>query len=331
MSRRFLDEDGRIEDLDHRTICVFGYGNQGRSQAQNFRDSGLNVIVANRDDSWAAVAREDGFDVVDFGMGALRSDVLVILLPDEVQKDVYHAHIEGCLDVPKTLCFAHGYNIRFGRINPPPSADVILVAPRMIGAAVRELFLAGSGVPAFVAVEQDASGFAWDTTLALAKALGATRAGAIETTFAEETELDLFSEQVVWPLILRLLSDSFEFLVSQGYDPDAALMELYVSGEPARVLSKAASLGLFKQAALHSRTSQFGTLSRMERLPTDFVWELASKAMAEIRSGAFADEWQLDSDTGSTRFNGLHESVVSRPINRAEDRLFDMIKTTSAS
>ena len=326
MSRFFFDEDARIEYLGRKTIAVFGYGNQGRSQALNFRDSGLQVIVANRDDPRADVARTDGFEVVGFDAGAKRADVIVLLLPDEIQKEVYDSHIERHLGGPKTLCFAHGYNIRFGRIAPPPSTDVVLVAPRMIGVAVRELFLAGSGVPAFVAVEQDASGTAWPTTLALAKAMGARRAGAIETTFAEETELDLFSEQVVWPMILRLFSDSFDLLVSEGYDPNAVLLELYVSGEPARVLSKAASLGLFRQAALHSRTSQFGTLSRMPRIPSNLVRRLASQALADIRTGAFADEWQSESDAGFRRFTELGESARSLPINRAEDSLREMSK-----
>ena len=326
MARFFFDKDARIEHLDRKTVAVFGYGNQGRSQALNFRDSGLKIVVANRDDSCADVARSDGFEVVDFGSGADRGDVIVLLLPDELQKTVFDAHIESHLTTPKTLCFAHGYNIRFGRIAPPPSTDVVLVAPRMIGVAVRELFLDGSGVPAFVAVEQDASGTAWPTTLALAKAMGATRASAIETTFAEETELDLFSEQVVWPMILRLFSDSFDLLVSQGYDPSTALLELYVSGEPARVLSKAASLGLFRQAALHSRTSQFGTLSRMPRIPSDLVRQLGSQALADIRTGAFADEWQSESDSGFRRFAELGESARSLPINRAEDNLREMIK-----
>ena len=325
MARSFLDKDARIEHLDRKTVAVFGYGNQGRSQALNFRDSGLKVVVANQEDSCADVARGDDFEVVDFDSGADRGDVIVLLLPDEVQKTVYDEHIESHLTTPKTLCFAHGYNIRFGRIAPPLSTDVVLVAPRMIGVAVRELFLAGSGVPAFVAVERDASGTAWSTTLALAKALGATRSGAIETTFAEETELDLFSEQVVWPVILRLFSDAFDVLVGAGYDPNAALMELYASGEPSRVLSKAATVGLFRQATLHSHTSQFGTLSRMPRVPTGFVRQLALEALGEIRSGSFAKEWQADADSGFARFAKLREAAQNHPINRAEDQLRDMI------
>lgn len=331
MAHFYFDEDARVEDLAGRTISVFGYGNQGRSQALNLRDSGLRVIVANRDDAYGTRARGDGFEVVDLDSGAIEGDVLMMLLPDEIQCEVYEQHIQTRLASPKTLCFAHGYNIRFGRILPPSGTDVILVAPRMIGAAVRELFVEGSGVPAFVAVEQDASGTALPTALALARALGCTRAGALETTFAEETELDLLSEQVVWPVILRLFLDSFEYLVSQGYQPEAVLTELYVSGEPARVLSKAASHGLLRQGALHSRTSQFGTLSRMGRVKAEFFRDLAEQALEDIRSGSFAREWQAEQAAGFPRFDSLREAASSHPINEAEDRLHSVSYESSTS
>jgi ketol-acid reductoisomerase len=196
----------------------------------------------------------------------------------------------------------------------------------MIGVGVRERFVAGSGAPAFVAVEQDATGQAWLTALAIAKGIGATRAGALRSTFAEETELDHFSEQAVWPVITRLLRMAYELLTERGYQPEAVLMELYASGEPAQVFKEMAEVGLFRQMSFHSHTSQYGTLSRGPRvLPDDFRATLA-QALDAIQQGSFAQEWEAERQAGYPVFERLKAEALAHPINQVEDRLRKMVR-----
>lgn len=321
MARLYYDADADPQVLEGRTVAILGYGNQGRAQALNLRDSGVAVIVGNIRDAHFARAEVDGFRACSIAEATEAADVLFLLLPDEVQREVYHRELASRLRAGHTLNFAHGYNIRFGHIRPPADVDVVMVAPRMIGVGVRERFLEGTGAPAFVAVAQDATGRAWPTTLALARAIGGTRAGALETTFAEETELDLFSEQAVWPTIFRLLISSYEVLTARGYQPEAVLMELYASGEPARVFQKMAEVGLFRQMRLHSQTSQYGTLTRSTRmLPDDFAARLA-EAVETIRGGDFAAEWERERAAGYPRFEQLRAEVLRHPLNEVEDRL----------
>ena len=195
----YYDPDASLEILRHKTLGVIGYGNQGRAQALNLRDSGLDVMVGSLRDETAGQAEKDGFTVRSVAEVAERADVLALLIPDEVQREVYTDILSARLHGGQTLDFAHGYNIHFGLIAPPPDVDVIMVAPRMIGTEVRESFVDGRGAPAFIAVAQDASGHALETALAWARGIGATRAGAFKTTFAQETELDLFQEQACGP------------------------------------------------------------------------------------------------------------------------------------
>ena len=201
-----------------------------------------------------------------------------------------------------------------------------MVAPRMIGVGVRQRFETGSGVPAFVAVEQDATGQAWPRALAVAKAIGATRAGAIESTFAEETELDHFAEQAVWPAIVRLLITAYELLTERGYQPEAVLMELYASGEPAQVFQEMAEVGLFRQMRFHSQTSQYGTLSRSQRiLPGDFR-ETLVRALDEIQQGTFAREWEAERGANYAAFERLKADALAHEINEVEERLRQIVR-----
>jgi ketol-acid reductoisomerase len=321
----YRDEHADLTALAGRTVAAIGYGNQGRAQALNLRDSGVSVIVGGIDDDYARQARDDGFTVVSITEAAAAGDVLLLLVPDEVQRNVYAESIADRLTSAKTLCFAHGFNINFGLIQPPAEVDVVMVAPRMIGSAVRQRFLDGVGSPAYVGVWQDASGRAWPTALALAKGIGATRAGAIETTFAQETEVDLFLEQATWAAISRALILSFEVLVEEGFDPEMAALELYGSYEAAEVLHAMAEQGFFRQMRLHSRTSQYGTLSRGPRVLPDSMKETFGRVLEEIRSGRFADEWRREQEAGYPNFRRLWEQAEAHAMNSAEEpgrRLF---------
>ena len=312
------DGDADLELLRGRTVAVIGYGNQGRAQALNLRDSGIDVLIGSIRDASAAEAEAEGFPVVSIAEAARRADALALLIPDEVQREVYHAEVAPHLRPGQVLAFAHGYNVHFGLIRPPALVDVILVAPRMLGVNLRRSFERGRGVPAYVAVAQDASGRARALALAWAKGIGATRAGVLETTFAEETELDLFTEQGVWPIIVRDLLCSYEVLVEAGFPPEMVALELYGSGEAGEIFGQMARLGLFGQMRLHSHTSQYGTLSRGLRMLPDDVRDRLRAALAEIRSGRFAAEWSREQAAGYPVFEELRRHALAHDINKAE-------------
>lgn len=312
------DEDVTLDALRGKTVGVIGYGNQGRAQALNLRDSGIDVIVGSIRDAGAELAEKEGFRVCPIAEACEAADALALLIPDEVQREVYQSTIASRLRPGQVLDFAHGYNIHFGRIRPPETVDVILVAPRMLGVKLRRSFEKSSGVPAYVAVAQDASGKAREIALAWAKGIGATRAGAIETTFAQETEIDLFAEQGVWPIILRDLLLSYEVLVEAGFPPEMAALELYGSGETAEIFLQMARLGLVRQMRLHSQTSQYGTLSRAERMLPEDARDRLRAALEEIRSGRFAEEWSEEQESGYARFEALRRQAEAHEINRAE-------------
>lgn len=323
--RIYRDEDADLATLAGRTVVIIGYGNQGQAQALNLRDSGIAVIVGGIEDEYARQARDDGFTVVPIAEATARGDILLLLVPDEVQRHVYAESIAPNLTGGKTLCFAHGFNIHFELIRPSADVDVIMVAPRMIGKGVRQRFLDGTGSPAYIAVSQDASGRALVTALALARGIGATRAGAIETTFARETELDLFLEQATWAALTRALILSFEVLVEDGFDPEMVALELYGSYEAAEVLHEMADQGFFHQMRLHSRTSQYGTLSRGPRVLPDSMKRTFRRVLDEVRSGDFAREWRREQEAGYPNFQRLWEEAQAHPMNAAEEagrRLF---------
>jgi ketol-acid reductoisomerase len=315
----FRDDDADLAVLADRTLAVIGYGNQGQAQALNLRDSGLRLIVGGIEDEASQRARADGFEVKPIAEAAAEGDLLLLLIPDEIQRHVYHESVHQHMRKGKTLDFAHGFNIRFGLIEPPREVDVVMVAPRMIGSSVRQRFLDGQGSPAYVAVARDASGGAWSTTLALAKGIGATRAGAVESTFAEETEIDLFLEQATWAAISRALILSFEVLVEQGFDSEMVALELYGSFEASEILAEMARIGFFKQMRLHSQTSQYGTLSRGPRVLPDAFKETFLNALEEIRSGRFAREWQREQEEGYPTFRRLLDEASAHPLNAAEE------------
>lgn len=325
MARVYYDADADLAVLDGKAVAIIGYGNQGRAQALNLRDSGVNVIVGGLADASLAKAKEDGFSTMPTAEAAAAGDIICLLIPDEVQQQVYREQVLPHLTPGRALDFAHGYNVHYGFIAPPPGIDVIMVAPRMIGVGVRDGYVSGRGVPAFVAVHQDGSGKAWPKALAFARALGCTRSGAIETTFREETELDHFSEHFVWPSIFRILVGSFDFLTESGFQPEAVLMELWASKEAAEVLERMANVGIFRQMDFHSPTSQYGTLSRMNRALPAGTSECMAEALEEIRDGSFAREWEREQAAGYPVFTRLRQAAFKHAVNDLEAKLKELL------
>jgi ketol-acid reductoisomerase len=324
----YYDADADLEVLRHKTLGIVGYGNQGRAQALNLRDSGLKVVIGALRDESAQQAESDGFLVLSIAAAAEQSDVLSLLIPDEVQRQVYGEGIHPKLHPGQTLNFAHGYNIHYELIVPPREVDVIMVAPRMIGTMVREVYVRGGGAPAFIAVAQDDSGHALQTALAFAKGIGATRAMALKTTFAQETELDLFHEQGLWPLFVRTMLTAFEFLVAQGFPPEMVALEMYGSEEAAEVLREMARVGFFKQMRFHSQTSQYGTLSRANEIPfVSDVRAFMARAMQGIRDGSFAEEWRREQGSGYPLLSQLRAQAEEHPLGRAEEAMRQLLRS----
>ncbi len=315
------DEEASLEPLKGKTIAVIGYGNQGRSQALNLRDSGLTVIIGNPRDTYLERAVQDGFEVLTVPEAATRGDIIVLLIPDEAQRPVFEQHIAPNLMAGNCLCFAHGYNLHYGLMELPADIDVIMVAPRMIGRAVRELYVQGSGASAYCAVHQDATGKAREVTLALAKGIGATRVGSILTSVAVETEIDLFMEQATWAGLVRVLTLTFEVLVEAGFPPEIVVHETWGSKEAAEIFQAMADTGLFKQASFHSQTSQYGTMTRGPVVIPESVRESFRERLREIQTGTFAREWEMERLLGYPVFNKLKAKILAHPVNAAEDKM----------
>ena len=319
----FYDDDADLSRLDGRTVAIVGYGNQGRSQALNMRDSGVESVIVGsvRDESWER-AEADGFTPMPVAEAVAEADITFLLIPDEVAPAVYEKEIEPSLGSGKTLNFASGYNIAFRHIVPPETVDVVMVAPRMIGDGVRTLFEKGSGAPCFVHAHQDASGDAWDDCLALAKAIGGTRAGALRVTMEEETYMDLLAEQGTWPLVISVFLAAYEVQIEAGLPPEAVLLELYASKEPAEVMERIADVGIFGQLPLHSRTSQYGQTTRFEELDKTPIKAFLREALEErIKSGRFDKEWTEAQNSEEPVLDGILERVNRHPIVETEKRL----------
>ena len=316
----YYDEDADPAALAGQTIAIIGYGNQGRSQALNLRDSGLDVIVGNIGDASRARAAAEGFAVHDVGAAAAKADVLMLLIPDEVMPEVWTRDIGPRVRAGSCVSFASGYNVAFGLIAPAPDLDVVLVAPRMIGVGVRDAYVEGRGFPGFVGVHQDPSGTGRARMLALAKGIGATRGGCIEMSMHDEASLDLFTEQGFGPAFGRVMMSAVELLVSAGYPPEAVLVELYLSGEFAYSLEKIREVGMTRQMDYHSRTSQYGSVTRGARyLALDAALkEKMGAVLEEIRSGAFAVEWSANQAQANSIFEKIREVREQLPFTKWE-------------
>lgn len=329
MTEIFYDTDVDPGRLEGRAVAVIGYGNQGRAQALNMRDSGVGRVLVGsvRDESWEQ-AEADGFSPMPIREAVEAADITLMLIPDEVAPGVYEEHVEPALGPGKTLDFASGYNITFGHIVPPDSVDVIMVAPRMIGEGVRSLYVEGKGAPCFVDAHTDASGNAWEDCLALTRAIGGTRAGALRVSMEHETYMDLLAEQGTWPLILGVLLSAYELQVEAGLPPEAVLLELYVSKEPAEIMERVADSGIFEQLKLHSRTSQFGQSTRLEELDRSGIRAFLQETLEErIRSGRFDKEWTEAQKSGEPVLERLLERVGMHPVVETEKRLREALGT----
>jgi len=318
MAKIYHDQDADLSYLQDQKIGVIGYGNQGRAQALNLKESGLNVTVGVRSDETQVQALDDGFEVFPIAETAQKTQVLMMLIPDEVMPQVFSKEILPVLSQANTLCFASGYTIAFKTLIPPDDMDVIMVAPRMIGDGVRQCYLDGKGFPSFIGVHQDASGKALQTTLAIAKGIGSTKSGVLELSFAQEAELDLFTEQGFGPAFGQVLLSSLQVMIDAGYPVEAVMMELILSGEFAYSMKKIVELGFFKQMELHSHTSQYGSITRAVRFIEAKMPETISVTMKEvleeIRSGAFAKEWEGEQKNGMKNFSQLKDLRELHPL-----------------
>jgi ketol-acid reductoisomerase len=314
MARMYYDADANLDLLAGKTIAIIGYGSQGHAHALNLKDSGMNVIVGLYPGSKSAVkAQESGLTVKNVADAAAAADFIMILLPDEVQKTVYKEEIEPNLKAGKVLAFAHGFNIHYGQIVPPSDVDVVMVAPKGPGHLVRRTYEQGQGVPALFAVYQDASGQARDLAMAYAKGIGGTRGGILETTFREETETDLFGEQVVLcGGLSALIKAGFETLVNAGYQPELAYFECL--HEVKLIVDLIVEGGLAKMRDSISNTAEYGDLTRGPRIVTDSTRAEMKKVLSEIQSGQFAREFVLENQSGKAGFTAMRRQEAEHPI-----------------
>ncbi|WP_124055129.1 ketol-acid reductoisomerase [Arcanobacterium ihumii] len=316
MAEIFYDSDADLSLIQSKRVAVIGYGSQGHAHALNLRDSGVSVVVGLREGSSSITkAQEQGLEVATVADAVAQADVVMILAPDQHQRTIYANDIEPNLKADAALFFAHGFNIRFGYIKPDAGHDVCMVAPKGPGHIVRRQFEEGRGVPDIVAVESDASGQAWDLALSYAKAIGGTRAGAIKTTFTEETETDLFGEQaVLCGGVSQLIQYGFETLTEAGYQPEIAYFE--VLHELKLIVDLINEGGLAKQRWSISDTAEFGDYVSGPRVITPQVKENMKDVLADIQSGAFAKRFIDDQDSGAPEFKALRRKAEDHPIEK---------------
>src|SRR5271156_6209885 len=325
MAKRYYEKDGDLSRFNGKTVTIIGYGSQGHAHALNLRDSGVNVTVGLHPGSKsAAKATSAGLKVLNVGDAIKGADIAMILVPDHIQGDLYNNEIAPNLTAGKTLMFAHGFNIHFGQIAAPAGVDVTMIAPKAPGHRVRELFTEGVGVPALVAIHQDASGKALENALAYALALGCLKAGVIETTFREETESDLFGEQaVLCGGVSELIRAGFETLTEAGYAPEIAYFECLHELKLIVDLIYEGGLGYMRYSI--SDTAEYGDYTRGPRLVTAETRKEMKKILSEIQSGEFAKEWIEENKTGRHKFLALRQAGHEQPIERVGKELRQMM------
>jgi ketol-acid reductoisomerase len=320
----YHEQDGDLSYLAGKIVSVIGYGSLGRPIALNLRDSGVNVVVGRRmEEGQPSSDLTDDFTATAIENAVRNSHIVMLMLPDEVMPEVYLQQVSPHLLRGHTLIFSSAYNVSFGYIEAPPFVDVGLIAPRILGPAVRERY--HQGFHSFVAVGQDASGQAWSTVLALAKAIGSLRAGAIEVSFEQETELDLFIQQAILPAFHHIMMTAAHVLIDAGYPPEAALSDLYLSGEFAYYLEQAMRFGLMHALRMAPLTSQYGTLSRLDRFNELKLERLMEVTLEEIQAGRFAHEWAKEYSDGYRRLNHLLKTHVDMELWELEQQTLEML------
>lgn len=325
MVKMYYDQDADLSLLKDKTIAVIGYGSQGHAQAQNLKDSGLQVIIGLRRDlpEWDA-AVEYGFEVMNVAEAAEKAQIIQILVPDQIQAQVYKESVAQHLTAGKALVFSHGFNIHFGQIVPPADVDVFMVAPKSPGHMVRRMYQEGAGVPGLVAIHQDATGKAMDIALAYAKGIGCTRAGVFETTFKEETETDLFGEQaVLCGGVTELIKAGFDTLVEAGYAPEMAYFECL--HEMKLIVDLIYEGGMSYMRYSISDTAEYGDYVTGPRIITEDTREEMRQVLYEIQSGQFAREWLLENSVNRPVFNALRKAGAEHPIEVVGKKLREMM------
>ncbi|HIP25590.1 MAG TPA: ketol-acid reductoisomerase [Archaeoglobus profundus] len=325
MAKIYYDSDVDLSFIKDKKVAILGYGNQGKAHALNLRDSGIDVIIGlyKQSKSWKK-AEDDGFEVKEVKDAVAEADIITFLIPDMVQPEVYRKFVKDYIEEGDMLMFAHGFNIHYNQIVPPEWVDVTLVAPKSPGHLVRRMFIEGKGVPALVAVHQNYTGKALEIALAYAKAIGCTRAGVIETTFKEETETDLFGEQVdLCGGVAELIKATFEVLVEAGYQPEVAYFEAL--NELKLIVDLIYEGGLTKMWMSVSETARYGGLTRGKRIINEKVKEEMRKILKEIQTGEFAREWILENQAGRPVYTRLLEMEKNHPIEKVGKELRKMM------
>ena len=326
----YYEQDADPSIIRSKKVAIIGYGSQGHAHALNLKDSGVEVCIGLRDGSSSKTKAENaGLDVKSIGDAAAWADVVMILAPDTEQKKTYDEHIAAGLEPGNALAFAHGFNVRFGRIKAPDGVDCIMIAPKGPGHLVRRTYTEGGGVPALIAVEQDATGKAKELALSYAEAIGGARAGVIETTFPEETETDLFGEQVVLcGGLTRLVQAGFETLTDAGYAPEMAYFECL--HEVKLIVDLMYEEGIAGMRYSISDTAEYGDLTRGPRIVTDDTKAEMRRILDEIQSGKFADEWINESESGRPNYKRLQDEGKHHPIEVVGEQLRAMMPWISA-
>jgi ketol-acid reductoisomerase len=321
----YYEKDADAALIRGKKVAIIGYGSQGHAHALNLKESGVDVVVGLRDGSSSkAKAEAEGLKVMSIADASKYADVIMVLAPDTEQKKIYEESIAQHLTAGKALAFAHGFNIRFNRIEPPKDVDVIMIAPKGPGHLVRRTFQEGGGVPALIAVHQDATGNAKAIALSYANAVGGARAGVIETTFPEETETDLFGEQVVLcGGLTSLVMAGYETLVEAGYQPEMAYFECL--HEVKLIVDLMYEEGIAGMRYSISDTAEYGDVSRGPRIINSATKDEMRKILDEIRSGKFAEEWIAESDSGRKRFAELQNAGRNHPIEKVGSQLRAMM------
>jgi ketol-acid reductoisomerase len=329
-AKMYYEADCDVSIIKGRKVAIIGYGSQGHAHALNLKESGVPVVVGLREgSSSAAKAEAAGLTVKSIADAAKWADVIMMTMPDTEQKATYNDHIKRYMKPGKALAFAHGFNVRFKRIKPPKGVDVIMIAPKGPGHLVRRTYTEGGGVPALIAVEQDATGNAKEVALSYASAIGGARAGIIETSFAEETETDLFGEQVVLcGGLTSMVQAGFETLVEAGYQPEMAYFECL--HEVKLIVDLMYEEGIAGMRYSISDTAEYGDVTRGPRIVTPATKKQMQKILKEIQSGKFAKEWIAESESGRAKFNELRKAGADHQIEEVGKRLRSMMPWISA-